>query len=55
MLVMNKNKKISLEAIASGSTPTSGRIIVSLNGSTLEIPAVVFSESEAEKLFSDEI
>lgn len=42
---------VSLKAIASGSTATSGKIVASYKGVTTEIPAVIFSEQEVERLF----
>lgn len=42
---------VTVKAFASGSTATSGRIVASYKGITKEIPAVVFSEHEVEKLF----
>lgn len=51
MKTQKEKDTVSLKAIASGLTATSGRIVASYKGVTKEIPAVIFSEHEIERLF----
>ncbi len=48
---METKDNITIEAVASGSDATSGKIIATTNGIKKEIPAVVFSQTEAKRLF----
>ncbi len=48
---MKSKNKFTVEATASNGEATSGRISTTLNGERTEIPAVIFSKSEIERLF----
>jgi hypothetical protein len=51
MTVPTIQEEVSIKAYASKESPTSGRITADYNGTTKEIAAVVFSESEVKRLF----